>query len=71
VEEDLIMAPNLLLYQLLVVALVLIWVAYPGLADNSIDSLLSRLIHAAANFVSFFVFRGLSINESTFWRMDW
>jgi hypothetical protein len=29
------------------------------------------LIHAAANFASFFVFRGLSINESTFWRMDW
>jgi hypothetical protein len=29
------------------------------------------LIHAAANFASFFVFRRLSINESTFWRMDW
>jgi hypothetical protein len=30
-----------------------------------------RLIHAAANFASFFAFRGLSINESTFWRRDW
>ncbi len=29
------------------------------------------LIHAAANFASFFAFRGLSINASTFWRMVW
>jgi len=29
------------------------------------------LIHVAANFASFFAFRGLSINESTFWRMVW
>ena len=28
------------------------------------------LIHAEASFASFFVFRGLSINESTFWRMN-
>jgi hypothetical protein len=28
------------------------------------------LIHAAANFASFLVFRGLSINESTLWRRD-
>jgi transposase-like protein len=30
-----------------------------------------HLIHTAANFASFFAFRGLSINESTFWRMVW
>jgi hypothetical protein len=30
-----------------------------------------HLIHAAANFASFFAFRGLSINESIFWRRDW
>jgi hypothetical protein len=29
------------------------------------------LIHAAANFASFFLFRRPSINESTFWRIDW
>jgi uncharacterized protein (DUF433 family) len=29
------------------------------------------LIHAAANFASFFAFRGLSINESTFCRIVW
>jgi hypothetical protein len=29
------------------------------------------LIHAAANFASFFAFRGLSINESTFCLMVW
>jgi hypothetical protein len=29
------------------------------------------LIHAAANFASFFAFRGLSINESTFCFMVW
>ena len=28
------------------------------------------LIHAEASFASFFVFRGLAINESTFWRMN-
>jgi hypothetical protein len=35
---------------------------------SSIRSLQRFLIHAAANFASFFVFRGLSVNESTFWR---
>jgi hypothetical protein len=30
-----------------------------------------RLIHAAVNFAAFLAFRGLSINESTFWRMVW
>jgi hypothetical protein len=29
------------------------------------------LIHAAANFASFFAFRGLSMNESPCWRMVW
>ena len=31
----------------------------------------SILIHAAARFASFFVFRGLSINESTLGRIVW
>jgi hypothetical protein len=34
--------------------------------DLGIIDTLQRLIHAAASFASFFVFRGLSINESTF-----
>jgi hypothetical protein len=36
-----------------------IWTAY----------LIRSLIHAAANFASFFAFRGLSINERTRWRI--
>jgi hypothetical protein len=31
----------------------------------------AALIHAAANLASFFAFRGLSMNESTFWRIVW
>ena len=38
----------------------------PGL-----EQALSHLIHAAASFASFFAFRGLSINDSTFCRMVW
>jgi hypothetical protein len=34
-------------------------------------TLRTLLIHAAATFASFLVFRGLSINESTFCRMVW
>jgi hypothetical protein len=36
---------------------------------GTIRGLQRFLIHAAANFASFFAFRGLSINERTRWRI--
>ena len=46
-------------------------VAYLAAAANVSRPLPNRLIHTAASFASFFTFRGLSTNESTFCRMVW
>ena len=43
----------------------------PAKPGTPVHPLTNALIHAAANFASFFLFRRPSINESTFWRIDW